>query len=805
MARNNKSLKPARDFENHPALHFENQTTSPIIPFRAKPIQPSSDFVSLRTRLLVPLFAVMLVIVTTGAYLVSQNLTRSQEDDEVRDLLVRSQTISTQTAQLGMDMRDEIRRIAFTSGVRENVAAQNGTALQTLIEPLAELANLDLVIVTGADSQEILSLQWVEVDYTVAERSDVSGLEPIFAAMRQSQQPRSGFVQTGQGVMLLTSGPIFSPTDQMMGIVTVGRRLDHVLEALDDPRTENLTLFAGDGRLLRTTLPDNEAVLNSLHLPLETVNQTLGLVGQVPTENITLDGDRYQAAYVPFIVDTEPIGVMGIYLPSYAPYSGDMARQLTSLSFASLAAAILIVFYLFTARLLSRVNRVKRTAEALAAGQLDARSRLRANDEIGVLGGALDHFADVMAQQNDLMVKSLRRERRENARMAAILESLPDGLIVLDMDGRVLMMNTQARNLIGGVRTLRSASFQQLTAATTETLGPALAPGLYAMGQPVPVLHQDRILESQVATIVTVTGGRLGKLVTLRDITETVRREQRHDELVEKLSDEIHLPVSHVAQDAALRAVDLRGTPTSESLMLFAREIARNARAMQRIIGELRELNTINRQDLERGQKPILLSDLIWRVAAQWKKAAAAAEVLLEVKLPTETCYVLGDERRLRWAIGNVVDNAIKYSPPNSAIHIKAIEQAEKSTALIRVEDQGVGILAHDLPNIFQRFYRGTPTLPDGNVIETPGTGQGLYLSRKIVRTHGGEMTLESTAGQGTVVTMTLPLTSPVTLEMPDAGEAVEAADKFKLETHEVELLKRLSAAEKVEKVERNK
>lgn len=794
MGRKSKSAVAVRE--------FENETTTPIIPFRSKPIQPSSDYVSLRTRLLVPLFAVMLVIVTTGAYLVSQNLMRTQEDDEVRDVLVRSQTLSAQTAQIGVEMREEIRRITFTSGVRENVAAQNGPILQTLIEPLAELAALDLVIVTGADSQEILSLQRVEIDgmtdYTVAEKSDISSLEPIFQAM--SQQPRSGFVQTGQGVMLVTSGPIFSPTDQMMGIVTVGRRLDHVLALLDSPSTENLTVFAGDGRLLRTTLPDNEAVLNALHLSLETVNQTLGLVGQVPTENIILDGKRYQVAYIPFTVDTQPIGVLGIYQPTYVAYNGDMARQLTSLTFATLTAAILIIFYLFTVRLLSRVNRIRRTAEALAAGQLDVRSRLRANDEIGVLGGALDHFADVMGQQNDLMVKSLRRERRENSRLAAILESLPDGLIVLDSDGRVLMMNTQARNLIGGIRTLRSASFQQLTAATTETLGPALAPGLYAMGRPVPVLHQDRILEAQVAAIVTVTGGRLGKLVTLRDITETVQREQRHEALVEKLSDEIHLPVSHVAQDAALRAVDLRGTPTSDSLMLFAREIARNARAMQRIIGELRELNTINRQDLERGQKPILLSDVMWRVAAQWKKSAAAAEVLLEVRLPTEACYVLGDERRLRWAIGNVVDNAIKYSPPNSTIQITAIEQAEKSIALIRVEDQGVGILAQDLPNIFQRFYRGTPTLPGGEVIETPGTGQGLYLSRKIVRTHGGEMTLESIAGQGTIVEMSLPLTSPVTLEMPDAHETTE---KFKLETREVELLKKWSIAEKADKVEK--
>ncbi|MBI5929503.1 MAG: HAMP domain-containing protein [Chloroflexi bacterium] len=793
MARTNKSIRPAQDFENQP--------TTPIIPFRSKPIQPSSDFISLRTRLLVPLFAVLLVIVTTGAYLVSQNLTRSQDDDEVKDLLVRSQTLASQTAQIGVDMRDEIRRIAFTSGVRENIAARNGTALQSLIEPLAALADFDLVIVTGADSQEIVSLQRVQVDgfddYAVAEQSDVSGLELVFAAMKQSQQPRSGFVQTGQGVMLITSGPIFSPTDQMMGIVTVGRRLDLVLTSLDNNQTQNLAFFAGDGRLLRTSLPDNEAVLKALNLPNETVNQTLGLVGQVPTEIVTLDGLRYQAAYVPFTIDTQPIGLIGIYQPTHIAYNTDVARQLTSLTFASLAAASLVVFYLFTVRLLSRVNRVRRTAEALAAGRLEARSRLRPNDEIGVLGGALDHFADVMGQQNDLMVKSLRRERRENARLAAILESLPDGLVVLDMDGRVLMMNTQARNLIGGIRTLRTASFQQLTAATTETLGPALAPGLYSMGQPVSVLHQDKILEAQVAAIVTVTGGRLGKLVTLRDITEVVRREQRHEELVEKLSDEIHLPVSHVAQDAALRAVDLRGTPTSDSLMLFAREIARNARAMQRIIAELRELNTINRQDVERGQRPILLSDLIWRVAAQWKKAASAAEVLLEVKLPTETCYVLGDERRLRWAIGNMVDNAIKYSQPNGTIQITAIEQAEKSVALIRIEDQGVGILPNDLPNIFQRFYRGTPTLPDGKVIETPGTGQGLYLSRKIVRTHGGEIILESIAGEGTVIEMTLPLTSPVTLEIPGAGEAT---DKFKLQTQEVELLKKLSSTEKIER-----
>jgi signal transduction histidine kinase len=167
---------------------------------------------------------------------------------------------------------------------------------------------------------------------------------------------------------------------------------------------------------------------------------------------------------------------------------------------------------------------------------------------------------------------------------------------------------------------------------------------------------------------------------------------------------------------------------------------------------------------------------LLWGVAAQWKRAAAAAEVLLEVKLPAEACYVLGNERRLRWAIGNIVDNAIKFSPSNSTVQITGREQTDGGMALIEVADQGVGILPSDLPHIFERFYRGKPTLPDGVVIATPGTGQGLYLAQKIVRAHSGEIRLESVAGLGTTVHVTLPLTAPVTLEIPGAVETAETS-----------------------------
>jgi signal transduction histidine kinase len=82
--------------------------------------------------------------------------------------------------------------------------------------------------------------------------------------------------------------------------------------------------------------------------------------------------------------------------------------------------------------------------------------------------------------------------------------------------------------------------------------------------------------------------------------------------------------------------------------------------------------------------------------------------------------------------------------------------------------DEGVGILPDNLPQVFQRFYRGQPTLPDGSIISQPGTGQGLFLTRKVLHAHGGEITVESAPQRGTTVHLWLPMTASVTLEMPE-------------------------------------
>jgi signal transduction histidine kinase len=206
---------------------------------------------------------------------------------------------------------------------------------------------------------------------------------------------------------------------------------------------------------------------------------------------------------------------------------------------------------------------------------------------------------------------------------------------------------------------------------------------------------------------------------------------------------------------------------TPDAISRFAREMARNAIALQKLVVEMRDLSTdLTMRPLSRTQRQLPLETLIWAVANEWRQVAQAENLRLDVQIEKPGLYVLGDERRLRWAIGNIVDNAIKYTPSGGALSLE-IKDEEDGMARLRIRDNGVGIQPDELAHVFTRFYRGTPTTADGDVIHVPGTGQGLSVARQIIEAHGGRIHLKSAQGVGTAVYFTLPLTSPVSIELP--------------------------------------
>lgn len=430
------------------------------------------------------------------------------------------------------------------------------------------------------------------------------------------------------------------------------------------------------------------------------------------------------------------------------------ATEAIALVLATLAGGVALAVFAALALMARRLNRVAEVAHDLTSGHRTARTYLQPRDEIGAVGAALDDYADYAQAKQDDLREALRRHRREIAHLQNVLETLPDGVVVQDLDGRVILINDRARQLLGSHRVYRSAGIHELTAVVTDRLGVAIAPGIYALGDPRRVALDQRMLTAQAAALLSPSETRVGTVILLRDITAQVREEQARAELLARLERDIQEPLAKLAQKNRHA-----GFVTELMMDDFVRQVTRHAVALQQVIAEFRDIIETDETVIQRQQSMIPVETLVWSVANEWRQVAQAHNLQLQIHINRKGMVTLGEERRLRWAIGNIVDNAIKYTPPGGALTLEIIGEADDQ-AHLRVRDNGVGIAESDMPHLFTRFYRGTPTLPDGRVLRVPGMGQGLYIAREIITAHGGAIRIRSRQGVGTAVYFALPLTA---------------------------------------------
>lgn len=736
------------------------------------PFRREARFISLRWRLLVPLFAVVLAFAMIAAYLVTDAVTQGGQATQTQQLLLAVHSAAEGMQAFHADQVREATRIAYGEGIGQGVLNRDVEGLRRRLEADAAAANLDSVIMLDVAGMEVVGLLRASSTgwspYAVSAGADLSD-QPLVLALQAEDRPAdaSALLRTPQGVVVYTGVPL--PGGE--GFALVGARLERVLRLLRSSGLAQAALYDDHARLVQATFEPRGGLYQALTIAPEVFTQTLETNGQPPTRDLDLAGYAYQAAYLPFVVGRDVLGVLAVFLPSHLLYATDLSRQLVSLLTASLAGILVIGGYVAVGRVLGRIQRITATTQALARGDITARTGMRAADEIGELGRSLDEYADRTYRRQEALQTSLRRQRRENARLVAILESIPDGVVVLDLDGRVLLMNAAAQSLLGAQQAFPVKTFNDLTAVATDALGPAIAPGLYALGQPQRIVLSQTVLSAQAAAVMTISGRRVGTVILLRDILPEVRREQEREALLRQLSQDVQEPlqslvITHPAESTAV-------------LQDFAREIRNNAVRLQRLIADLRDLTDLGPEQMRGGQRPLSVEDLLNAAAVEWGPAAQAADLTIQVMLLQREMYILGDERRLRWALGNLIDNAIKFTQPGGQVRLLARQRSSEGRAELIVEDTGCGVRPEDQPHLFTRFYRGTPLLPDGSVLRVPGMGQGLFIARRVIEAHGGAIRLESRPGKGTRVICLLPLTAPVTMEVPDlARERVPLSKK---------------------------
>jgi two-component system, OmpR family, sensor histidine kinase SenX3 len=186
---------------------------------------------------------------------------------------------------------------------------------------------------------------------------------------------------------------------------------------------------------------------------------------------------------------------------------------------------------------------------------------------------------------------------------------------------------------------------------------------------------------------------------------------------------------------------------------LFAAQLKKETGRLSQLINDLLDLTRLESQERVENPVPVDVRSVLMTVLARMRRAARKKNITLQWKRFGKAAQytVYGDETQLTSMFTNLVDNAVKYTPPGGRVEVTG--GCEDSEIVIRVSDTGIGIPEGKLPRIFERFYR----VDKARSKETGGTGLGLSIVKHIAENHGGRVTVESTLGEGSTFTVYLP------------------------------------------------
>jgi len=326
-----------------------------------------------------------------------------------------------------------------------------------------------------------------------------------------------------------------------------------------------------------------------------------------------------------------------------------------------------------------------------------------------------------------------------------------------DNEGRVVLINAAARELLGSIKTFWESELGRLFASYRSVA--AAEAGISPLSEPTRVQVNNRIIGARLGAVADEDGVRLGTIIVLRDITKDALSERLKDRFITAVTHELRTPMTVIKGiSEVLIAQSKNGTPASPKLL---QTLSRNVDVLDRMIVDLLDISELSDENFTVEKAPVNLEELLWNVVRGMRRDIARAGLDISVMIrDTSALRIVGDDMRLRWAMGHLLQNAVRYTEAGGHIVVTAFIGTDRRSArygMVQVADTGAGIAERDLPHIFERFYRGEARTPSGKLIDPRGLGQGLFIVRKIAEAHGGYVSVSSQPGQGSVFTMALP------------------------------------------------
>jgi len=344
-----------------------------------------------------------------------------------------------------------------------------------------------------------------------------------------------------------------------------------------------------------------------------------------------------------------------------------------------------------------------------------------------------------IAAENARLYASVSHEQR---RLAAVLQSAADAILMFDSDGCLVLMNPAAEKLFTdyetklGLPLARGRGYDRLIDLVEETC----TSGKLQKGELEWPDHR-----TLTAIITPIEDG--GCVVVLQDVTHFKDLERVKNEFISTASHDLKNPISAIAGFSDLIP---KAGPLTDSQADFVHHIHTAALNMNELVQNLLDLAKID-IGLDFKREKVKLNALVSEVVDEFQPQAQAKKQNLTLQKTGGRLQVQGDALQLKQALRNLVGNAIKYTPTGGTISVSA--EKGKNVVNIYIQDTGYGIPAEDLPFIFDRFYR----VHNEEVKDIKGNGLGLAIVKSIVEGHDGQVSVESKVGKGSRFVISLP------------------------------------------------
>lgn len=723
--------------------------------------------IGIRTKIILPYFLLILLIGGVGTYVLTHLVTSTLQDRINNQLIDAGRIVSEGVVQYEDQRLETLRTVAGTIGVAEAVLANDADALSELVPQIlindnmdaVEIVNLDGVAVYGWQQPEEIQAEPVERFGT--DWSQVEIVQDVLNGRSDTSSDKFVFLSpTDYGTLIYTVGPIKLNGEQV-GAVMIGSDLRQMTLQLSLNAVARVTFYNRQGDVLETALGggqsefisdvvESEANMVQIVAQLESLDVAVeNPETETPLRQLNVLGQDYQLAFGDWRLRNQSFGIFSVAVPrNFLVSTLVNSRNLFVIIFSLGMMGVFVGGFLIAQRITRPIQQLVATATAVTEGNLEQRSGIVGGDEIGTLAEAFDTMTETLAQRN-------RQLLEKASELQAIVDSIADGVIVLDTGNDIVDMNPAARRLLsdmshdfihGSMRELGElfgGSGREMAQLPVPLSLTSQKPRRYQVG--------NRVLGAVAAPVKTPSGEMLGSVVVLRDVTRDVEAENLKDKFVETISHELRSPLTVIKASAGLLKNPSNGHLDTQFATLM-QTLNRGAEELEHHINELISISEIQAGTLRLDRLEINLVDLVHQVAAKWQETAVEKSRKLEIVDEIGNLPICGDVARLTWAINNLLENAINYTFEDGLIRLRLYEKHE--AACLDVIDNGTGIAVADQPYLFDRFFRAHSQ----RNFASRGVGLGLYLTRSIVELHNGRVSVSSEVGAGSTFTIALPL-----------------------------------------------